>query len=566
MLRRPTIRGWYAAALIALVSVTTAFAGDLEDGQAALEKQKYEKAAKAFLKALRTDEKNLDAAMGLAEAARGSGINRFLQDAAEALEIIREDKPEHVALLVSLANCYMDTAAATPNQQEASQIYVDAETTFLDAVKAGPIHEGANVGLARVLYMKGDFAAAAKAVDAFVDRKPDRIGTALFWKGESLFLEARDAYQSSGKMDDATRKLFNQAKGAYEASTKADSGNYKAWIQLAYSAAYVGDTGTAQDAYVQALAIDHAQEAPLKGLGTLMTHEKGKYGKLLDELVQKHPKHPYVLLYAAFYHYENKAFDKAAALLTRQVKEAKDPAAAWYYLGQIAEEQKRADDAITAYGKALKAAPHYTAAAAAYANVLLGGKSLRGIIMSATKADLVKLVKDHEKLFKLAPKDPWVRNNLGFILRDVYVAKNQSKEWLPTLKDSVRFYQAATDIIGEWDEGKRQTNPYWRRYQYAGVISDTALMYQFYAPTKDYDRAIKLYERALEYSDYAYLDSWNNLRKIYEELERWDDLFDLAEMCADGIADEAGKPDEARRAQARTVMKQLLESGKVKDQ
>jgi tetratricopeptide (TPR) repeat protein len=297
-----------------------------------------------------------------------------------------------------------------------------------------------------------------------------------------------------------------------------------------------------------------------------MTHEKEKYGALLDELVQKHPKHPFVLLYAAFHHYGEKDFDKAETLLARQVKEAKDPAAGWYYRGQIAEEQRRSDDALEAYAKALEAAPHYEAASAAYANVLLGGKSLRAIIMSATRPDIERLVKEHEKLFKLAPKDPWVRNNLGFILRDVYVAKNQTKEWEPVLRDSVRFYQDATDIIGEWNENKRQATPFWKRYQYAGVISDTALMYQFYEPTKDYDRAIKLYERALEYSDYAYLDSWNNLRKLYEELERWDDLYDLAEMCADGIADEAGKPDEARRAQARTVMKQLLESGKVKDQ
>ena len=566
MPRLPLVRGWMLAVLVALVSMTPAFAGDLEDGKAALEKQKYEKAAKHFNKALRADEKNLDAAMGLAEAARGSGVTRFLQDASEALEIIREDKRGHVELLVALANCYMDMAAGTSNQQEASQIYVDAETTFVDAVKAGPTHEEANVGLARALYMKGDFAGAAKAVDAFVDRKPDRIGKALFWKGESLFLEARDAYQNSGKMDEATRKLFNQAKGAYEASTKADSTNYKAWIQLAYSAAYVGDTGTAGDAYVQALAIDHSQEAPLKGLGTLMTHEKEKYSKLLGELVQKHPKHPYVLLYAAFDHYGKKEFDKAEALLARQVKHAKDPAAGWYYRGQIADEQKRPADARKAYGKALEAAPHYEAAAAAYANVLFEGKSLRAIIMTATKPGITKLIEDHETLFKLAPKDPWVRNNLGFILRDVYVAKGQTKEWEPVLRDSTRVYQAATDIIGEWNEDRRQVEPFWKRYQYAGVISDTALMYQFYAPTKDYDRAIKLYERALEFSDFAYLDSWNNLRKIYEELERWDDLYDLAEMCADGIANEKGEPDEARRAQARAVMKQLLDSGKVEDQ
>ena len=49
--------------------------------------------------------------------------------------------------------------------------------------------------------------------------------------------------------------------------------------------------------------------------------------------------------------------------------------------------------------------------------------------------------------------------------------------------------------------------------------------------------------------------------KLYEKKEQWQDLYDLAADCAEGLKDEQGQPHDTGRAMARGVMRQLADNG-----
>ena len=94
-------------------------------------------------------------------------------------------------------------------------------------------------------------------------------------------------------------------------------------------------------------------------------------------------------------------------------------------------------------------------------------------------------------------------------------------------------------------------------------MNDAGVVFQLYPPVKDYERAERYYVRALRYVDWGYLDAWTYLRQIYEEQERWQDLYDLAVRCAAGLASEAGAPNEAAREAAAKVAADLVAEGRA---
>jgi len=567
---RNTLRFITGLLLIGLLA-PMGFAGPVEKGEKALEAKRYEDAAEAFKEALAANPKDARAAIGLGKAVRLGEINAWLRDAGDALESIREGEPGNLPVLAELGEVYMTLATRAASGNEAKLAYGDAEAVFADGAKRGPKDEANNVGLARSRYMAGNSAGALEALDAYLAQKPEQVAKASVWKGEVMYLDAMDqwtAARGDAGAVDAARKRFKQAMGAYAASAAADGTDYDTAYKLGVSAHYAGDRTTAIEAYKQAIALDGKAEGPVKFLNALLGSavDREAYRKILTELSEKHPDAEYVLLYAAFDLYNAKEFAEADKLFKRLTKAATNPAVAWFYRGQIAREGGDRSGALKAFAKALEANSTYEDAAASYDDLLRDGRGPRQIIGSATQQSAKALIAEYEKLFKLAPKNVWARNNIAFILRDLFDAKTGRRGGTPwdfVLKESTRFYQEATDVIGDWDERYRTSMTAKRRYDYAGVVSDTALMYQFYESTRDYDHAIMLYDRALEWSDYGYFDAWNNLRQIYTKLESWQELYDLAAMCADGLVNDNLQPREEARAQARAVMKQLVESGKV---
>ena len=93
----------------------------------------------------------------------------------------------------------------------------------------------------------------------------------------------------------------------------------------------------------------------------------------------------------------------------------------------------------------------------------------------------------YKSLLALAPKNVYVRNNLGFVLRDVVTMSGKRNgemtevdgKALPLLKESQRVYDEATSIIGEL-RPEITVLPYETRYAYAQIINDTGLMFWYY--------------------------------------------------------------------------------------
>lgn len=550
------------------LATSTAIAGPLDGAKKALEKGDYAKAAKAYLKACKKDSSQREAVLGLAEATtKGALDDDFLFESEEALGIVLDANDGDLGARMLLAEVYLLKASRQRDPQMLRGYYSDARENFGRVLAKKPKNQQAATGVAKALYYQGDFTGAEDALDSYLGLKPADTALAQYWRGKIIYVQASDAYKTAGSMTDDVRKLYVEAQGAFAASTAADDTSYDAWIELAWAAHYAGNASIAHDAYVGAVKADTegANENPLKGLASLHAHTPEKYTSTLAELATAHPEHEHVLLYGAADSVGRKDDKAALEMISKYVKVAKNPAPGYFLQGQISERAEKWNDAQSSYRKALETSPEYHDAAWAWSQLLINNRNLGQKLATYSKSDVNELIKAFKNLFKHAPKNVYVRNSLGFALREFYGRHAGQSEWLSVLEESTKAYESATEIIGEYDPGFNSTMYFGKRYGYAQIISDTGLMLQFYPQTRDLEKAEKYYLSALEWSDSGYFDAWNNLRKIYASQERWEDLYDLASLCADGLVRESGAPHAEGRAQAKGVMERLIADGKVTD-
>jgi hypothetical protein len=93
--------------------------------------------------------------------------------------------------------------------------------------------------------------------------------------------------------------------------------------------------------------------------------------------------------------------------------------------------------------------------------------------------------------------------------------------------------------------------PYKDRHQMAQLLNDTGLMFQYHKPVEDLKKAEAYYRAAMEWSQNGYWDTYGNLMKVLEAQQRWQDAYDFALDCAEGLKNEDGSPNETHRATAR---------------
>lgn len=550
------------------LATSAALAGPLDGAKKALEKGDYEKAAKAYLKVCKKDNPQREAVLGLAEATtKGALDDDFLFEAEEALGVVLDGNDQDLGARMLLAEVYLLKASRQRDPQMLRGYYSDARENFGRVLAKKPKDQQAATGVAKSLYYQGDFVGAEDALDTYLSQRPADTALAEYWRGKIIYVQASDAYKSAGKMTDDVRKLYVEAQGAFAASTAEDPSSYDAWIELAWAAHYAGNASIAHDGYVGAVKADTkgASENPLKGLASLHAHKPAKYTETLTELAAAYPKHEHVLLYSAADSMGRKDNKAALDMISKYVKVARNPAPGYFLQGQISERNERWNDAQGSYRKALETRPDFHDAAWAWSQLLINNRNLGQKLATYTKSDVNELIKAFKTLFKHAPKNVYVRNSMGFALREFYGRHAGQADWLSVLEESTKAYVSASEIIGEYDPGFSNTMYFGKRYGYAQIISDTGLMLQFYPQTRDLEKAEAYYLSALEWSDSGYFDAWNNLRKIYENQERWDDLYDLASLCADGLVRESGAPHGEGRAQAKGVMERLISSGKVTD-
>lgn len=548
----------FALLTLALIA-TPALADAVGDGKKALDAQAWEKAAGHFQKALEKKANDAEAAVGLARAAIGGELTDLYFMAEEALYKVIEGRPNRRDARLALGDLYIASAKSKVTDPKSMEFtFKDAMATFKKLLKEDGKDEAAAVGLARSMFNLAMFDDAVGALDQFMAKNESK-GPALYWKGKLLYTQALDAYRAAGKIDEGVKELFRKAQGSYLAATQVNPEHFDAWIQLGYATQYLG--GDAQEAYEKAMDLDPQSMAPLKGIEALYYYRAKEYPAALEKLIEAHPDNIPVHFYVGFQALAAKQYDKAIESLGRFEKKADEPGMVWTHLAKAYAGKGDDDQAAKLFDKALGFNPDDLVAAEGIDQQL---RKKHFPTVGSSPKHALEMAAAYEKLFRRAPNNVWVRNNIAFILREVITRHPGEAKWRPVLDACVRIYEGASELAEQQLRGREATTPFSTRFGYAGVISDTGLMYQFYPSIKDYEKAEDYYIRALELTQDGYKDAFANLGKIYEEQEKWDALHELATSCGQNLKMLNGQPESTARAYARGVAARLEQEGKVK--
>jgi tetratricopeptide (TPR) repeat protein len=550
------------ALALLLAAACPALAGPMEDAKAAEAKGDFAAAATLYAAAVEKDPTSRPAVLGLARAAaRGFLTERFVA-AQDALHALLEAKADDAEVLVSLGDLNLAMAATKTDDTDRRFTYEEAKVRFEEALRVDASSEAAAVGLARTLYEIGDPDGAVAAVDAFLAKGRSK-GPALYWKGQALYLLATDAYRQAGAMDDAARAHFEKARGAYEAAASADATSTDAWMQLGYTAQYLGLSADARAAYEKVMALDAENVYALKGIEALYAYDQAAYGKVLADLAATHPKNLALSYFRAHWYLRQGDWDPAIQALEAYREKSKAGGAAWTFLGYAHQQKGDLAKAEEAWWKALAFNGNDETSAGALDGVLrerLFAEARR------SPAGAKALVAAYRRLLDAAPGNADVRNNLAFMLREAVDQNGKGAgPWAATLKDCVEAYvdaaKAVEGILAAHGDGR--SLPVQRRYDLAGILNDTGLMFHYYPAVQDLEQAERYYVRALDVTETGHFDAFTNLLKVYLGKDRWQDAYDLAADAAEGLTDATGAPHDTGRGMARGAMKRLVDEGRV---
>jgi Flp pilus assembly protein TadD len=561
-----------------LALIPAAVAGDappdLAKAKEAVQKKAWDEALALLQKVVEATPDSKDAAVLATKVYTDGGLGDAFVLAEDALNAaIQKDAKDREAHL-DLGRLYLAKGRLLATDPGAGSSvaawFADADTQFRTVLDAsGGVDEDAAAGLVQSQHLQGAFDKAIASADEFLAKRPTSPKV-NFWKGQALYLQATDAWtKEGGAASTRAKELFNKAKGAYEASVKGDATNFDAWLQLAYASQYAGDVPGAAAAYEKAMNLDATNEMPMKGIAALYANEPAKYQDTLERLAKDKPAYLPARYYLGWAFLSARKYDDAVRVLSAYVKDAPEPGAAMTWLGQAYEGKGDAGKAMETYFAALKANPDSLEAASAVDQSLIAEFRGRGAPTVKWAQDLIEAYKP---LLKAAPKNPFVRNDLGLQLREAAGtgAKRTNGDivevdakWLPFLKESAKVYDEAASLIGEW-RPDMSSLPWATRYDDAGTINDAGLMFWYYPQIRDVAKAEKYYQRALDFTDGSYRDALTNLVRLYEEKGEFDEAYRVATDGAEAVKDKEGKPDTEGRALLEGKAKQLVDTGKVK--
>lgn len=465
----------------------------------------------------------------------GSSIPTLFEDALTiSSQLLASEQPANIRSGASLLGARVQAAQA--KRVEALAI--------LNAVKdRAPTWAPALDGLeGRLLYDRG----AAAALGA--DGRPTATALGDLKRGHALMDSALTAPLEMGTTKEGIESLI---------------------ARRAWASHRVGDWETAEPEY-GALYDRGAQgrSLALRGLASLFAHDVERHEQGLAALAKAKGAD---------------GGDAWAALTTTRLKRnALGPAllAAQDYLAWA-----ETPASWTMHGRVLRAMRAWTEAEASYAKALALDASFRPAAVefelmarSLLAADAPRSVEMYEHLVRLRPDDPYVRNNLGFVLRDLVtpfttmapgnletIKPDAPEHVLAWLKRSVSVYAEAVALIPEEDDGQREVVDDWNL---AGIVNDYALMIHYFVDVQDAAKAEALYLRTLRMTDFGFKDTYApNMQRLYafvlkgRELQWWR----LAHQARDAVMKEQADgqggfeivPDEAKRASARNDCERL---------
>ncbi len=558
--RAPRLLTTALSLLLAAGFALRAEAGPLEDGQKALKERRFEDAAAAFEKALGSEKHGREAALGLARAAARVGLVERLDLAEVEVTKLVKAKEDDAEARVALGEIFLALAPTKDDDKVKEFVFRDAQIQFEKALAVTPDDECAVAGLAQTHWQMGTFDKTLEVVDAALERKPS--ARAYYWQGQAYYEQARAGYAAE-PTSERTVALFRKAKGAYQASIKLDPSSFDTWMQLGYASQYLGadHTDDALTAYQKAMALDGESRYPLLGIEALLSRDQTVYVALLMRLADELSANAVVHYFLGFAHFAANRWEPAAASLTTYVGKARRPdPRAFLFLGQALTKLGREEEAVGVLEKGLALNPRDPVAADELEQ-RLRAKHTRAAAESLSNAKAC--LEDYERLAARTQENPYVLQNGAFILREAYVRHQGDAGWATIAKASARLYEQASKIIDDFTYDVVEAAPWGQRFGWAQITSDTGLMFQFYEPTHDLEKAEVYYLRALKLSNVGYFDAWNNLHKLYLGQKEYQKAHDLCARAAEGLALESGEPHTTGRAQARAEMSRLVAEGKA---
>lgn len=338
-------------------------------------------------------------------------------------------------------------------------------------------------------------------------------------------------------------------------------------LDLAHARHLLGDVDGALAAYERALDGDEPTgELAWRGVESLLARDAARLEAVSAALVARHPgSGPAVRGRAA------QVEARAGREGWRVLLEAKglletSPRTMLALALRLREADDRHDEALALERRAL-------ARAGGDLTVLDGVEAAwRERRPFASVADVEAFTADAEALLAAVGDDPerglTYRNDLAFRLRDVVAsfawrgegrtqglaagAPPEARRWLDRV---VTWYDGAVGCI----PADAASHPFPRRWVWAGVLNDAALLRHYWLDVRDLARAEALYLQAFDLTDGAYVDTYHyNLQYLYGlELpgreERWEALARraaravLKEVPGGGYEPDEGKREAARR-------------------
>ena len=558
------LRGIALALFLLGTLALPARANPLEDARDAEAQGDVSTAADHYAAALLEEETDRRAAaIGLARTVIAAERSDHAEAAETALRALYEAANDDLDVRRALGRLFLFRAELTTDAQLRA-LWLSRVNTHLGAVLAGRPHdETVAVDLARARHARGACLEAIAGLDAYLAAGAPDVARALLWKGKILYAQGRAKHRAEGgnfPLSQEVERLFTRAQGASLSSVAADPALFDGWMHVARASQVLGDRETALQGYERAYVVDPMSSLPLRGVKALFDGDAEALASVLERFKERDPEHRRIRLMEGYELVKAAEWTEVVRFFTAFLEDFGEDGDACYWLGLAYRALGAEDRAFELFERALMANGNHFQAADQL------DRRLRATALTRAKSSLEDaraLYADYRKLCDVAPRNPFLRNNIAFALREGWKAHQKDPSWHEILLHSARLYEEGARIIGPWREDYEERLSWGQRYAYAQMVNDTGVVFHIFEPIRDLKRAERYYVRALRYLNYGYLDAWTYLRKIYEAEERWEDLYELALKCADGLAGENGYALEPQRAAARKVADDLVAAGKV---
>lgn len=564
-------------AALLLAGTGSALAGPVEDAEALFAAGKTEPAREALGAWL--DGTELDT-LGLLHAAQ---LARRLQDlellnaiagAAQDLEsqISGEVGPTlHLALGVA----YLGLAEENLRQRTASR---SVSLYFADALeRAAKVPVGGSLGCyalrlaAETRYAQGDLDGAIAGIHAGIPKLASGSSALLqALHGRLRYTRgvARGTKADGHPADDAAPE-FAAATEILPLALKAGLPPLEARaarLQLAWAHHRTGGIDGAVEAY-QASYRSDAREGVLaiRGLRSLLARDGKRLVTELEKLVARHPKDEAPAAALTDIHLSTRNTGDALLAAHKRLEASPDDVLAIYGVGRVHAAAGQLESAKRYFVAVLKRQPNHIASS----------YGIERLAQTHLAKDPARAVAIYEELIALRPDDPYTRNNLGFILRDLVSretvkerggierlkpgATKQLRGWLDRC---VSVYAEAVARIDPAQDADLTPATAWNL---AGIINDYGLIVHYFIEVQDAKLAEQQYLRALRMTDFGFKDTYTpNLHRLYRYVLKDRDWtwYRIAREAKDSILregrDERGRvvllPDDQKREAARQDM------------